>query len=156
MLGPQDDYFTREALAAFCHDSFVLTQAADRMAYKFAGPSIAHEADFNIVSDGVALGAVQVAGDGQPLVLMADRQPTGGYPKIAHVCRADIGRLAQVRPGEACRFRAVDQDEACAALLALEDAAATAAAFAAPLRTALTAERLLAANLIGGVVDGLD
>jgi allophanate hydrolase subunit 2 len=134
----------------------VLTPAADRMAYKFAGPPIAHQADFNIVSDGVALGAVQIAGDGQPMVLMADRQPTGGYPKIAHVCRADIGRLAQLRPGDACRFRAIDQEEARVALLALEHEVATVMALLTPLRKAFTAESLLGANLIGGVVDGRD
>ena len=156
VLGPQDDYFSRAALDLFGNAPFVLTLAADRMAYKFAGATIAPEVDFNIVSDGVALGAVQIAGDGQPMVLMADRQPTGGYPKIAHVCRADIGRLAQLRPGETCRFRAIDQDEARVALLALEDQVAAVAAVCSPLRKAFTPESLLAANLIGGVVDGMD
>ena len=156
VLGPQDDYFSRAALDLFGAATFVLTPAADRMAYKFAGPPIAHQADFNIVSDGVALGAVHIAGDGQPMVLMADRQPTGGYPKIAHVCRADIGRLAQLRPGDACRFRAIDPEEARVALLALEDEVATVTALLTPLRKAFTAESLLGANLIGGVVDGRD
>jgi biotin-dependent carboxylase-like uncharacterized protein len=156
VLGPQDDYFTPEALALFCAETFVLTPAADRMAYTFAGPRIAHKGDFNIVSDGVALGAIQVAGNGHPLVLMADRQPTGGYPKIAHVCRADIGRLAQLRPGDRCRFEAVDTEAARRALLDLEDQVATVTGFCQPLRNAITAEALLAANLIGGVVDALD
>ncbi len=70
------------------------------MAYRFKGPEIAHARGYDIVSDGVALGAIQIPGDKQPLVLMADRQPTGGYPKLGHVARADIGRLAQMRPGE--------------------------------------------------------
>ncbi len=153
--GPQDDYFDEVALATFFDGLYALTSVADRMAYKFAGPRLAHRSDFNIVSDGVALGAVQVAGDGQPMVLMADRQPTGGYSKIGHVCRADFGRLAQVRPGEAVRFHAVDREAARVALLALEDLIATTPARCAPLLRVPTAESLLAVNLIDGVADAL-
>ncbi|MGD0635340.1 MAG: biotin-dependent carboxyltransferase family protein [Beijerinckiaceae bacterium] len=152
--GPQDDYFGPEALAVFFGEPFVLTPAADRMAYKFTGPRIAHIRDFNIVTDGVALGAVQIAGDGQPLVQMADRAPTGGYAKIAHVARADIGRLAQLRPGESCHFIKVSSEEARAALLALEDQVNGTPSFLQPLKRIPTTETLLAANLIGGVTDG--
>ena len=108
------------------------------------------------MSDGVALGAIQIAGDKKPLVLMADRQPTGGYPKLGHVVRADIGRLAQMRPGETCRFRAASVAEARAALLAREDEIATALQCLRPLRRSLASETLLEANLIDGVVDPLD
>ncbi len=153
--GPQDDYFDKAALDAFFASPFVLTPVADRMAYKFSGPRIAHKSDFNIVSDGVALGAMQVAGDGQPMVLMADRQPTGGYSKIGHVCRADFGRLAQLRPGESCRFRAVDREAARLALIALEDLVETTADHCTPLVRMPTTESLLAVNLIGGVADAL-
>ncbi len=156
VLGPQDDHFTADTIAAFAEATFTLTQAADRMAYKFDGPAVPHAKDFNIVSDGVALGAIQIAGDGQPLVLMADRQPTGGYAKIAHVCRADIGRLAQLRPGETCRFQPVDVASARTALLALEDAIAGTATWLTPLRRIPDAAQLLATNLIGGVTDGCD
>ena len=114
--GPQDDYFSPLTLALFFEAEFTLTPAADRMAYRFAGAAIAHARGHDIVSDGVALGAIQIAGDQAPLVLMADRQPTGGYPKLGHVILADIGRLAQTRPGESCRFRRVNLDEARAAL----------------------------------------
>ncbi|MDR3462791.1 MAG: biotin-dependent carboxyltransferase family protein [Beijerinckiaceae bacterium] len=154
VAGPQDDYFGSEALAIFFGEPFVLTPAADRMAYKFAGPRIAHVRDFNIVTDGVALGAVQIAGDGQPIVQMADRAPTGGYAKIAHVARADIGRLAQLRPGESCRFARVGVDEARAALLALEDDVFATDSTIRPLTRSPTTESLLATNLIGGVTDG--
>ena len=105
---------------------------------------------------GVVLGAIQVAGDKKPLVLMADRQPTGGYPKLGHVARADIGRLAQMRPGETCRFRAASVAEARAALLRREDEIATTQQRLRPLRRALTSESLFEANLIDGVVDPLD
>ncbi len=153
--GPQDDYFDAAALDAFFAGHYVLTPVADRMAYKFSGPRIAHKSDFNIVSDGVALGAMQVAGDGQPMVLMADRQPTGGYSKIGHVCRADFGRLAQLRPGEGCRFRGVDREAARLALIALEDLVETTAGHCIPLVRTPTTESLFAVNLIGGVADAL-
>ena len=156
VLGPQDDYFTREALSAFFEGQFRLTPAADRMAYRFDGPDIAHAGGYDTVSDAIALGAIQIAGDKKPLVLMADRQPTGGYPKLGHVARADIGRLAQMRPRETCRFRAVSVAEARAALLQCEDAIATTRQRLCPLRRELASENLFEANLIGGVVDPLD
>lgn len=156
LLGPQDDHFTASAVELFLGASWTITAAADRMAYALEGPSIAHGRDFNIVSDGVALGAIQVAGNGKPLVLMADRQPTGGYPKIAHVCRADIGRLAQLRPGQACRFTAVDLEEARCALFALDRTLADLPRHLSPLRRDPSIEILTASNLIGGVTDGAD
>jgi len=150
VLGPQDDYFTPEAIATFFAEPFVLTASADRMAYRFSGPQIAHKAGFNIVSDGIALGAIQVGGDGQPLILMADHQPTGGYPKLGTVIRADIGRLAQVRPGESCRFAPTTLAEARAALFALEDEIA-AVTFKKPA-AAMSNEALRRINLIDGVI----
>ena len=126
------------------------------MAYRFDGPDIAHARGHDIVSDGVALGAIQIPGDRKPLVLMADRQPTGGYPKLGHVARADIGRLAQMRPGETCRFRAVSVAEARLALLAREDEIATTQQRLRPLRGVFTSQALFEANLIGGVIDPLE
>jgi biotin-dependent carboxylase-like uncharacterized protein len=156
VLGPQDDYFTAKTLSAFFEGQFTLTPLADRMAYRLKGPEIAHAGGYDIVSDGIALGAIQVAGDKQPLVLMADRQPTGGYPKLGHVVRADIGRLAQMRPGETCRFREVSVAEARAALLRREDEIAETDSRLRPLRRVVTSESLFEANLIGGVVDPLN
>ena len=156
VLGPQDDYFTVETLSAFFEGRFTLTPMADRMAYRLKGPEIPHARGYDIVSDGVALGAIQIAGDKKPLILMADRQPTGGYPKLGHVSRADIGRLAQMRPGETCGFRAASVAEARAALLLREDEIATTQQRLHPLRRELTSESLFEANLIGGVVDPLD
>ena len=134
VLGPQDDHFLRDAIDAFLAATWTLTAQADRMAYKLDGPEIASARGHDIVSDGVALGAVQVAGDGRPMVLMADRQPTGGYTKIAHVCRADIAQLAQLRPGESCSFTACDVEEARAALLALRERIAGTGNRLVPLR----------------------
>lgn len=156
VLGPQDDYFAQESLDTFFAGRFTLTPTADRMAYRFDGPEIAHARGYDIVSDGVALGAIQIAGDKKPLVLMADRQPTGGYPKLGHVIRADIGRLAQMRPGESCHFTDVSVAVARAALLALEDEIAETPYRLLPLRRDLTSSLLFETNLIDGFVDGSD
>jgi biotin-dependent carboxylase-like uncharacterized protein len=155
ILGPQDDRFTEAALRAFLEQTWSVSARSDRMAYRLEGPRLAHRDGHDIVSDGVALGAIQVPGDGAPLVLMADRQPTGGYPKIAHVIGADIGRLAQKRPGEALSFAAVTLEEAVA-LRGARREAITAGVGLQPLALELTAEFLLAANLIGGVADATE
>lgn len=155
LLGPQQDYFDDAARDAFFAAEFRLTHQADRMAYRLEGPKIAHNRDFNIVSDGIALGAIQIAGDGQPLVLMADHQPTGGYPKLGYIIRADIGRLAQLRPGEACRFAQVDVEAARAAFLDLDTKMAQTANHLRQIRRVPTSEDLLRINLISGVVDRL-
>ncbi len=100
------------------------------------------------------MGAIQVPGDGTPIVLMADRQVTGGYTKIATVIGADLGRIAQCRPGARFRFAAVTVEEAVAARRA-ERAALAAPLEAQPLiRRTFSAELLLGINLIGGVVSG--
>jgi biotin-dependent carboxylase-like uncharacterized protein len=116
--GPQDDHFAPGTMAAFCASAYRLSPQSDRMGYRLSGPALRHGRGHDIVSDGIALGAIQVPGDGQPIVLMADRQPTGGYPKIGTVIRADLPRLAQTRPGQTLRFAAVTVEEAVAALRA--------------------------------------
>jgi 5-oxoprolinase (ATP-hydrolysing) subunit C len=133
VLGPQADYFNAAALDIFFGAEFRIAAAADRMAYRLEGPEIAHERGFDIVSDGIALGAIQIAGDKKPLVLMADHPPTGGYPKLGHIARADIGRLAQLRRTETCRFVRAEAEEARAALLALQAAVAATARYLQPL-----------------------
>jgi 5-oxoprolinase (ATP-hydrolysing) subunit C len=152
LLGPQDNYFTEAALARLFSEPFSLTAAADRMAYRFMGPVIDHALGFNIVSDGIALGAIQIGGDGQPLVLMADHQPTGGYPKIGTVIRADIGCLAQMRPGDTCRFASCSMAEARAALFALEDKIAAVTCQQQAAAATFSSEMLRSLNLIDGVI----
>jgi biotin-dependent carboxylase-like uncharacterized protein len=156
VLGPQDDYFSAEQIAAFLDGPWRVSIQADRMAYFLDGPRLTHAKGYNIVSDGIAMGAIQVPGDGRPIVLMADRQSTGGYPKIATVIGPDLGRLAQARPGTAFRFEAVSIDEAVAARR--EEAAALARDIVVePLvRTQFSSEFLLALNLIDGVVNGIE
>ena len=85
VLGPQQSHFTEAGLAAFLGSEFTVTAEADRMGYRLDGPVIEHTGGFNIISDGIPLGAIQVPGTGKPIILLADRQTTGGYPKIACV-----------------------------------------------------------------------
>jgi allophanate hydrolase subunit 2 len=91
---------------------------SDRMGARLKGPFIEHARGHDIISDGVALGGIQVIGDGQPIVLLVDRQSTGGYTKIATVCSFDIGRIGQVKPGQRLHFRKVTVAEAHAELRA--------------------------------------
>jgi biotin-dependent carboxylase-like uncharacterized protein len=155
VLGPQHDYFADDQIAAFLAGPWSVSAKGDRMAYFLDGPRLTHARGYNIVSDGIAMGAIQVPGDGRPIVLMADRQSTGGYPKIATIIGPDLGRLAQARPGTAFRFEAVSIAHAVAARR--EEAALLARGIVAEplLRTHLSSEFLLGLNLIDGVV-GLD
>lgn len=118
ILGPQDDRFTPAGIAAFLDGRYEVTPQADRMGYRLQGPAIAHARGHDIVSDGIPLGGIQVPGEGQPIVLLVDRQTTGGYTKIATMISVDIGRIGQTRPGQHVRFRSVTLGEAHAALAA--------------------------------------
>ena len=116
VLGPQDDRFTAKGIAALFGGPYEMLPQSDRMGARLRGPLIEHVRGHDIISDGVALGGIQVVGDGQPIVLLADRQSTGGYTKIGTVCSFDIGRIAQVKPGGRLRFRRVTVAEAHAML----------------------------------------
>jgi biotin-dependent carboxylase-like uncharacterized protein len=116
VLGPQADRFSPDGIAAFLGGEYEMLPQSDRMGARLRGPRITQTRGHDIISDGIALGSVQVPGDGQPIVLLVDRQSTGGYTKVATVCSVDVGRLAQVKPGHPVRFRAVDLAEAHAAL----------------------------------------
>lgn len=111
VLGPQDDCFTKKGIHTFLSEEYVVSPAADRMGYRMDGPTIEHRGGADIVSDAICLGAVQVPGHGQPIVMMADRQTTGGYTKIAVITGNSVARLAQKLPGESVRFQAMSQDQ---------------------------------------------
>jgi len=111
ILGPQDDYFTERGIQTFLHSEYRISVQADRMGYRLEGPPIEHKAGADIVSDGVPPGAVQVPGDGLPIILLADRQTTGGYVKIATVSTIDLTKLAQAKPGDRVRFLRVTEEE---------------------------------------------
>ncbi len=157
VLGPQHEDFTPPAIEALTTTEYTVTREADRMGLRLDGARLDHIKGHNIVSDGIAPGAIQVPGNGQPIILLADRQSTGGYPKIATVISADLPGLGRVSPGAKLRFVAIPVAAAEAARRGLER---DVAALAGRLATVGAAEpdlaRLLSANLISGVVDAGD
>lgn len=153
VLGPQDDYFDAAGIATLTESAYTISAQADRMGYRLTGPAIAHAKGFNIVSDGIPTGAIQVPGSGEPIVLLADAGTTGGYPKIATVISADLPRFVQQRSGSEVRFAVVSRADAIAAA---RDQAAMLAAVRdglKPVGLALDAESLLSVNLVDGWVD---
>ncbi|WP_336486721.1 biotin-dependent carboxyltransferase family protein [Methylobacterium nigriterrae] len=150
--GPQEDAFAPSEIDAFLSRDWSVTAMGDRMACFLDGEPLRHARGHDIVSDGIAMGAIQVPGEGLPVVLMADRQPTGGYPKIATVIGADLGRLAQAQGGTRLRFRAVSVEEAVAARRAEAASLEAPVALEPVIRTDFSSEFLLGRNLIGGVV----
>jgi antagonist of KipI len=116
LLGPQDDAFAPEVMRQFLTSVYVISDKADRMGYRLEGPKLLQRNGADIVSDGTPAGAVQVTGDGLPILLLADRGTAGGYTKIATVVSADLARLGQMAPGDEIRFAAVTETDAHAAL----------------------------------------
>jgi len=110
--GPQEDLFTAKGIQTFYGSDYAVSNSADRMGYRMDGPEIEHTAAADIISDAIPLGAVQVPGHGQPIVMLADRQTTGGYTKIGVVCSVDIAALSQRLPGNGVRFVKISLDEA--------------------------------------------
>ncbi len=117
MAGPHDDRFEGDVNARFFGEAFLVQPASDRQGVRLGGVPIAPRAG-ELLSCGVLAGAVQVPRGGAPIVLLADHGTTGGYPVIATVIAADIGKVAQRVPGEALRFYRVERDEALDALRA--------------------------------------
>lgn len=118
VMGPQDDAFTPGGVSAFLSGVYTVTPEFDRMGCRMEGPEIEHNGSADILSDGIAFGAVQVPDSGQPIVMLADRQTTGGYTKIANVISADFRILGQLKSGDRVRFERVSLAAAQEALLA--------------------------------------
>jgi 5-oxoprolinase (ATP-hydrolysing) subunit C len=112
VMGPQDDEFGDAPKQLFLDSEWKISATSDRMGYRLEGPVIKHLHGHNIVSDGTVDGSIQVPGNGAPIVLMPDRGTSGGYPKIATVITADLGRFAQIPAGQGFRFKAVSMAEA--------------------------------------------
>jgi 5-oxoprolinase (ATP-hydrolysing) subunit C len=157
VMGPQDDEFGEAQKKLFLDSEWKISATSDRMGYRLEGPVIKHLHGHNIVSDGTVNGSIQVPGNGAPIVLMPDRGTSGGYPKIATVITADLGRFAQIPAGNGFRFKAVSMAEA----------QAEARKFAQLLRTLpgrvkaianfdLNIEALQDANVAGAAVSAVD
>ncbi len=156
MKGPQDDFFDEATLNQLVSSDWKISATSDRMGYRLEGPVLSHAKGFNIISDGIANGHIQIPGNGQPLVLLADRGTTGGYPKAAAIITADLGRFAQIPAGTPFRFTYVTMEEAqtlyrsfMAEIAGLRDAARARV-------DGLTTENLLIANLAGEALSAHD
>jgi biotin-dependent carboxylase-like uncharacterized protein len=155
MAGPQNDYFSAAALETFFNSDYVVSTGADRMGMRLKGPRLEHARGFNIISDGIAPGSIQVPGNKQPIVLLADRQTVGGYPKIATVISADLPAISRLPIGAKIRFAPVCLEEAEAARRQLVAQIEGLPGKIVPIRQTVgeLTPKLFDCNLIGGVVD---
>jgi biotin-dependent carboxylase-like uncharacterized protein len=157
VLGPQDDEFADEMKALFLDSEWKVSALSDRMGYRLEGPAIKHLHGHNIVSDGTVLGSIQVPGNGAPIVLMPDRGTSGGYPKIATVITADLGRFAQMQAGKPFRFQAIRMEEAQSEARALTQLLRSLPGRVQDLRdTALDIAALASANVAGTAISATD
>lgn len=120
LLGPQHDWFDAAVIDRLLSATFAVGRRSDRMGFRLDGPPIATARRAELLSEPVPFGAIQVPAGGEPILLMADRQTTGGYPKIATVIAGDLPAAGQLAPGDAVRFVACTRAEARAALIARE------------------------------------
>jgi antagonist of KipI len=104
MPGPHDHMFTADALDTLFSARFTVTPNSNRMGYRLTGPALRHAESSDILSDATPIGSIQVPRSGEPILLMADRQTTGGYPKIATVITADLPVAGQLAPGDWIEF----------------------------------------------------
>jgi antagonist of KipI len=116
ILGPQDDMFTSAGVRTFLESTYTISSEADRMGCRLEGLKIEHVDKADIISDALPFGAVQVPVHGMPIVMMADRQTTGGYAKIGTVIGPDLSLLAQGKAGDTVRFSLCSDEEAVEAL----------------------------------------
>jgi biotin-dependent carboxylase-like uncharacterized protein len=122
LAGPQEDLFSPGALDVLQSAPYTISSTSDRMGFRLDGPKLTHVRGADIISDATPLGVLQVPASGQPILLMADRQTSGGYPKIATVITADMSVAGQLGPGDAITFAVCSPREALAALISQERA----------------------------------
>lgn len=120
MAGPQADWFQTDALKTIAGVSFRISPQSNRMGYRLQGPPLVRTRADELISEPLGIGAIQVPSAGEPILLMADRQTAGGYPKIGYVISADLPLAGQLAPGDFIEFHLCSQQEAVAALIARE------------------------------------
>jgi antagonist of KipI len=120
--GPHADRFAADVLQVLQSAPYTIANESDRMGFRLSGPRLIHAEGADIISDATPLGVLQVPASGQPVLLMADRQTTGGYPNLATVISADIGLVGQLAPGDRIQFEVCTPQQAIAALIKLERA----------------------------------
>lgn len=119
--GPQSDWFPKAAQKVFYESAYRVTEEANRMGLRLEGTALPEGAHGEMVSEGVSLGAVQIAAGGLPIILFVEQQTTGGYPKIANVISADFHSLGQLRPRDEIRFELLDMEKARRLLIEQEE-----------------------------------
>jgi biotin-dependent carboxylase-like uncharacterized protein len=155
MRGPNAGYFSPAAFETLFSSAYTIAPASDRMGLRLAGPVLERAIAGELPSQGTTAGSIQVPSDGQPILLLADRQTTGGYPRIATIIGADIAAAGRLTAGMSVRFEEVTREAAVRLLKAQLDWLASLPALVKPVPSdALSAERLLSHNLIGGVTAG--
>lgn len=112
LRGEEFDYFTQASRERFLKANFRVTAQSDRMGYRLDGPTLELSKPMELISQAVSVGTIQVPPEGNPIILMADRQTTGGYPKIAQIASVDLPIIAQVKPGEIIQFQEITLEEA--------------------------------------------
>ena len=154
--GPQEHHFSTHGLQVFFSSEFELTAEADRMGSRLQGPTIEHlnAAARDIVSDAILPGSVQVPGNGQPIVLLADAHTAGGYPKIATVASLNLSVLALARPGTQFRFKQISASDAVQLTRNYRADVQRALSSLQIVTDTIDTRSLLAHNLIDGVTDG--
>ncbi|MDN3014601.1 biotin-dependent carboxyltransferase family protein [Paenibacillus sp. BSR1-1] len=118
--GPQFDQFSQESRRVFFQQEFQISPQSDRMGYRLSGSRLELEQPLELLSEAVTAGTIQVPSDGQPIILMADRQTTGGYPKLGFVASVDLPILAQRKPGTTIRFKEISLMEAQQEMMKVE------------------------------------
>ena len=121
ILGPQSHYFSAATVEVFLGSQYTVTAQSDRQGYRLAGPALKHLRSHDVITEAVWPGAVQVPGDGLPIILLADAQTTGGYPKIGSVISVDLGKLGQAKPSDKIRFKSVSREKSLELLREQED-----------------------------------
>jgi len=111
--GPQDHHFTEKGFQTFCSSLYHVTSQCDRMGVRLEGPKVERRSDVeeSIISEGMIAGAIQVPGDGKPMIILTELV-TGGYTKIATIISTDLPRVAQLKPGDRVRFMPISLEEA--------------------------------------------
>jgi antagonist of KipI len=116
MPGPQDDFFPEAAFALLERSRFIVTPQSNRMGYRLSGTAVPRIPNREMISDAAFVGGIQVPASGEPILLMSDRQTTGGYPHVATVITADLPLAGQLAPGDWVEFERCTRAEAIAAL----------------------------------------
>lgn len=119
--GPQHEWFSRAVRKAFCENTYRVSEESNRMGLRLEGEPLPEANHGEMVSEGVALGAVQIAAGGKPIILFVEQQTSGGYAKIANVISADLHSVGQLRPRDEVSFEWVDFANAQRALVEQED-----------------------------------